>query len=308
MIARDGAGRRASGAKPACMVAGAEAQSVPRPDTSRDGAVRWRASLTLDLARRGARTVLAHRTHAGPLRVQRAFYPEADVPHIYLLHPPGGVVGGDELDIRVRCGPGAHALLTTPAAHKFYRSDGPIAVQCVALMLEDGAGLEWLPQETLVFAGARAGAHTRIQLADRARFIGLEVVALGRPACGEVFDRGRFLQTAELWSRDRPVSVERLRLEGGGRLLGAPWGLAGFNTLGTLLAWPGDGAFVDAARRALAAAGTVRGGVTLVDGLLVCRVLGAWAEPVKAALIAVWEALRPGLLQRPACLPRIWRT
>jgi urease accessory protein len=268
----------------------------------------WRAELALDLARRGVRTVLAHQAHAGPLRVQRPFYPEPDVPHLYLLHPPGGVVGGDELCIRVRCGPGAHGLVTTPAAHKLYRSKGPTAVQRVDLVLEDGATLEWLPQETLVFAGARASAHTRIQLAEQARFFGLEVIALGRPACAEAFDRGRFLLSAELWSGDRPVSIERLRLDAGAPRLAAPWGLAGFTTLGTLLAWPGDAALVDAARRALATTSTARGGVTLVDGLLVCRLLDAWVEPLKAALIGVWHALRPGLLQRPACPPRIWRT
>jgi urease accessory protein len=116
----------------------------------------WLAELDLGFAPRGSRTVLARRRHRGPLAVQRPFHPEGDVCHVYLLHPPGGVVAGDRLAIRVAADPGAEALLTTPAAGKFYRSEGPVARQTVALEIGEGASLEWLPQETILYPG-RAG-------------------------------------------------------------------------------------------------------------------------------------------------------
>src|SRR5262245_10241542 len=95
----------------------------------REGRAGWEASLDLKFAARGARTVLARRASVGPLVVQRPFYPEGGVAHVYLVHPPGGVVGGDQLRLSVLAEEGAHALLTTPAATKFYRSDGRVARQ-----------------------------------------------------------------------------------------------------------------------------------------------------------------------------------
>src|SRR5262245_14402851 len=115
----------------------------------------WLASLDLEFARSGSRTVLARRSHVGPLIVQRPFYPEGDVCHVYLVHPPGGVVGGDTLELRARVHDGAHALITTPAATKFYRSEGRMARQVQDIAL-DAAIFEWLPQETILFADAHA--------------------------------------------------------------------------------------------------------------------------------------------------------
>src|SRR6476620_11342443 len=115
----------------------------------------WEAALDLEFAARGARTILARRASIGPLVVQRPFYPEGDVAHVYLVHPPGGVVGGDQLRLNVLAREGAHALITTPAATKFYRSDGRVAHQRQEIVA-DAASIEWLPQETIVFPDARA--------------------------------------------------------------------------------------------------------------------------------------------------------
>src|SRR5712664_2890683 len=110
----------------------------------------WRAQLHLRFARAGNKTVLLERTSDGPLVVQKPLYPEGEaVCHAIVVHPPGGIAGGDELDLRVSAATGSHALLTTPGAGKWYRSAGPLARQ--SLQFDVSGTLEWLPRETIVF-------------------------------------------------------------------------------------------------------------------------------------------------------------
>ena len=140
---------------------------------------------------RGERTVLARRRHHGPLVVQRPFYPEPNgTCHLYVLHPPGGVVGGDRLSVDVRLARGAaRALLTTPAAAKFYRTQGLRAAQRLHMRVGAGSRLEWLPQENIVY---RRGGH-RARDARRAR----------QPA------RSRSAGTSLAWAARRRASASR---------------------------------------------------------------------------------------------------
>ena len=109
----------------------------------------WHAHLSIDYALETGRTLARHQ-HTGPLRVLQSLYPEEDaICHNVLVHPPGGLVGGDRLDIRVRAGSGAHGVITTPGATRFYRSDGATATQNSHLTLEPDARMEWLPLEAL---------------------------------------------------------------------------------------------------------------------------------------------------------------
>jgi urease accessory protein len=274
----------------------------------------WRAALTLEFERRGERTVVARREHTGPLLVQRAFYPEGpDACHVYLLHPPGGVVGGDRLEVNATARVGAHALVTTPAAGKLYRSDGRVARQTTVLHVEADAALEWLPQETIAFAGARAHLDTRVELAAGARHIGWELLCLGRPAAGETFAAGEVLQTLELRQDGRPLLHERARYVGGAALLDAAWGLGGRPVTATLWAVaPRAGlgrTMLDAARAGLPE--PPRGGlaaVTELNGVVVARCLAVHAEQARRWLQGVWALLRPAVLGRDACPPRIWST
>jgi len=145
----------------------------------------WHAELRLAFARAGERTVLRENRHLGPLRVQKALYPEGDaVCQAIVLHPPSGIAGGDHLTIEVDVAAGAHAQLTTPGAGKWYRSSGSEASQRIDLTVGAGATLEWLPQETIVFDGARARMETRVTLAADSRFIGWDILCLGRAAAG----------------------------------------------------------------------------------------------------------------------------
>lgn len=285
--------------------------SLPRTAFSNPG---WQARLTLGFQRQGPRTILAQRAHQGPLQVQRPFYPEGEtVCHVALLHPPGGVVGGDELRIAIALDASAQALLTTPAAGKFYRSAGPLARQTQHLTVAPGAALEWLPQENIVYAGARVHALTRIELHGDARFLGWEILCLGRPAAGERFTTGDCRQDLELWRDGEPLYLEHGRYAGGDAVLDARWGLQGQPVTATLLcapAMPGQVEVVRAGWESLAtpAAQGELATVTQLDGCLICRYLGPSAARARRFFIVAWGLLRPAILDRPPCPSRFWTT
>jgi urease accessory protein len=268
----------------------------------------WQARLALRFGPHDGRTVLRERVHEGPLAVQRALYPEGpELCHVYLLHPPGGLVAGDALAIDVTVESGARALLTTPAAGKVYRGDDrPAAAVRQRLAVAAGASLEWFPQETIVFDGGRVELETRVALTEGSAFAGWELVCLGRPAAGEAFTRGRCRQRLELWRDGRPLCVERARLDGGGPVLDAAWGLAGAPVTGTFLATPVR-ALLDELRAVAPPAGEL-GSVTLLGDVLVCRYLGASAERARGYFSRLWSLVRPALLGRPGHPPRIWST
>jgi urease accessory protein len=269
----------------------------------------WPAWLDLVFRRLCGRTVPVRRESRGPLRIQRPFYPEGEVCHLYLLHPPGGIVGGDRLTITARVEAEARALLTTPAAGKFYRSGGRLAAQHQHLHVADGGALEWLPQETIVFDGADARSVTRVELEEGARFIGWEMLCLGRPAAGERYDGGVFDQAVQVFRAGRPLLLERNLYEGGGEILRAPWGLDDHPLTASLICTPCDTSDLAAARAAMMpAAGDERIAVTLVDGLLVARFIGRRMERARDHFIRLWETLRPRCLGIDACQPRIWNT
>ena len=267
----------------------------------------WKARLELGFARDGARSVLAERRHDGPLVVQKALYPEGDsVCHAIVVHPPGGIAGGDELEIAARVGEGAAVLVTTPGAAKWYRSAGPRASQSVALRVD--GDLEWLPQEAIVFDGALADARMRIDLSASARYLGWDLVCLGRTGSGERFARGRYRFGTELRREGHLLWLERGRLEGGSPLLASPAGLGGRPVFGTLLAaTEGVTPELVAACRELAPR-EGEGAVTRLPGVLAARYLGASSEAARAYFTDLWRILRPALLGRVAEPPRIWRT
>src|SRR5258707_2990899 len=197
----------------------------------------WKAELRLEFERREGRTVVANRRHEGRLVVQRPLYPEGDaVCHAIVVHPPAGIAGGDELEFSACAGEGAHALLTTPGAGKWYRSGGAWARQRLDLNIADGACLEWLPQETITFDGALADMRTEVRLAAGARYIGWEILCLGRSGSGERFARGTCRPETRLLRDGRLLRFERGTIEGGGPLLESPAGLAGQAVCATMLA------------------------------------------------------------------------
>ncbi len=139
----------------------------------------WQATLDLRFQQAGGKTVLASAQHVGPLTVQRPFYPEEETCHLYLLHPPGGIVGGDELTISAHLAPGCHTLITMPGASKFYRSSGAQALVRQQLTLAPQATLEWLPQDAIFFPGANARLFTTFHLCASSRLLAWDLLCLG---------------------------------------------------------------------------------------------------------------------------------
>jgi len=269
----------------------------------------WQASLALRYAERAGRTVLVRREHAGPLVVQKAFYPEGDaVCHTIVVHPPGGIAGGDQLRITADVGPGAHALLTTPGAAKWYRSAGPVASQRVVLAVEAGASVEWLPQETIVFDRARVDMDLAVELRGDAVFFGWEILCLGRTRSGESFDEGVVRMATAVHRDGAPLWIERGRIVGADPLLASPVGCGGHPVSGTMLiaAMSCDDGLLAEAREVRAAHG--RAGITRLPGLVVVRYLGDRAEAARQYFSQVWDIARPRVLERAASHPRIWRT
>ena len=267
----------------------------------------WEASLRVELAVLGSRTVVSRRESVGPLVIQRPFYPEGDVCHLYLVHPPGGVVGGDQVNLRVLANERTHSVITTPAATKFYRSDGRVARQVQEIEAR-GATVEWLPQETIVFPDAQACIATRVKLTGRSRFIGWEVACYGRPASGLSFGSGRVAQDFELWVDEVPVVLDHLRLDGASEAMSAAYGLAGQPVLGTMIAYPATEHELGVARSAIHESSATTVAASRVDGVLVCRAVASQADAVRRAFTAIWRSIRPTVAGREAVAPRIWAT
>ena len=270
----------------------------------------WHAELELRFARRGERTSLVHNRHIGPLRVQKPLYPEGEgCCHAIVLHPPAGIVGGDTLRVDVAVGDGAHALLTTPGAGKWYRSDGRRAALRQCLRVEAEAVCEWLPQESIVFDGALGELSTEIELDPRARLIAAEMLCFGRTGAGERFDHGQLAMHTRIVRGGRTLWLEHGRVDGGGDLLASPAGLAGEPVVGTLLiVAPGlDEGIRDACREIGSEVG--RGAVTLLPtAVLVARWLGPACEPGRTWFSRIWACVRPAVAGCAMRAPRIWST
>jgi urease accessory protein len=217
------------------------------------------------------------------------------------------VVGGDRLQVQVAVEGGAAALITTPGAAKFYRSGGPVAAQTHTLRVDQGAFLEWLPQETIIYAHAHAETVTRVDVAADAGFMGWDILCLGLPTCGEPFAGGRFAARLEIDRQGRPIYRDRLFVDGADGL-GRPTGLRGHGVSATFVATGVNAPLRDSLRTAVTDKSALLWGLTLMDDLLVVRALGNDSAEIKDLFRCIWTWLRPRLSGRPACVPRIWET
>lgn len=273
----------------------------------------WAASLKLRFAQVDSKdTILAERQHKGPLVVQKPLYPEGRaVCHVILLHPPGGVAGGDSLSVGVQACTGSHALMTTPGASKWYKGGGRSASQTLNFQVEKNAVLEWLPQETILFDGADVHWQTRIELDAGACYMGWEIVCFGRTASGEKFIQGGLRQKTEVFSQGKQIWGEYAVVEGGNAFLSSQSGLANRTVSGTFLlaGYVMKDALLSELRAIVPAhdpAGIA--GITRVGSMVVIRYLGNSSEMAKKYFVAVWSVLRPAVTGREASVPRIWNT
>ncbi|MGB0954640.1 MAG: urease accessory protein UreD [Panacagrimonas sp.] len=270
----------------------------------------WHGELTGTLDLRQQRTIMVHKRHIGPLRIQKLLYPEsprrADV---LLLHPPTGIASGDQLTMDFRLRSGSAARFTTPGASKWYRSCGPQARQTIRLRVDAGASLEWLPQEAIVFDGAELKSETVIDCADGAAAFGWDIWMLGRRHSGERFGHGRLGLRSTLRRDGQILWSERTALNAGAGILAAPQGWNDCSVSGNAwaLGLPNDESLIDACRQ-IRVDGVHLGITRFEHGLCLVRALGQSAARVRTGLTLVWQRIRPALIGADAVPPRIWAT
>ena len=273
----------------------------------------WHAALRLEFALDDGVSRLVGRRHTGPLRVQKPLYPEGGaLCHAIIIHPPGGVVGGDQLAVQAHVGAGAQALLTSPGAAKWYRANGHVSRQQVLLQAGAGAAIEWLPQESIFFDQACVQLRHEVELAADASYLGLDIVCLGRSASGEKFNSGSIGQHTQIRRGGKLLWWEQGVLVAGGALMHSALGMAGHSVCATLIAVGAMGetapASLVAALRALAQPAGALLGVTQIKALVVVRLLCSDSEAARRIMLQAWQLLRPALLGRPGIVPRIWNT
>jgi urease accessory protein len=274
------------------------------PTTSEDQA--WQASLRLRFEDDAGTTRLVERAHSGPLRVQKPLYPEGPrICHAIMIHPPGGVVGGDRLAVAVNAGPASHALLTSPGAAKWYRANGKLSMQDVRIAAGPGAAVEWMPQESIFFNDARVQLAHQVDLAADASYIGSEILCFGRRASGEGFDSGAITQRTHIRRGGKLLWWEQGTLSGDGPSMHSVFGLGGASVCATLI---GVGKPLPAPLLAAMRALDPALAVSQVKSVLVARYLSADSELARRVITGAWQLLRPHLLGCAAPVPRIWNT
>lgn len=297
-----------------------------------DSSTAWHGQLELDYAQRQDRTIPDRVFVQAPLKVQRPFYPEAGTCHTVMLHTAGGIVGGDRLSLKVNLQPHTHALITSAAAAKIYRSNGQSAQQTTQIRIGAAACLEWLPQETIVFNSAQYAQQLRVELEPEAIWIGWDITRLGRSARGERFDSGSWRSKTEVWQIDRAEAAPRLlwvdpqAIQGGTAMMTSLHGLLGYPVIGSF-ALVGREVSPDLVKAARAAWNPVdqpaedeaiaapialhkaahQIGVTRLSRGLLCRYRGHSTLEAKRWFVRVWEQVRQAELKRSICVPRVWQ-
>ncbi len=288
-------------------------QTVLAQPTSGISHVPLQARLSLEFADDAGTTRLVGREHFGPLLVQKPLYPEGrEVCQVVIIHPPGGVVGGDELEIVAKVGTSANAQITTPGAAKWYKANGHVSHQNIRLDVGAGGSLEWVPQETIFFDNAHVELDHCVLLEKDASYISCEILCFGRTAFGESFSGGQIRQRTRIHRDGKLVWFEQLRLLGGSPAMKASLILADSTVCATLIAVGKavPGALLHEAREGAGAIANGAGcfGVSQSKQIVVARYLGNSSETARRLMLHVWELLRPAMLGRQLAVPRLWNT
>ncbi len=267
----------------------------------------WIAELELRFSKSKSKTFLSTRKHIGPLTIQRPFYPEGDLCHLYLLHPPGGIVGGDQLSIEVNTDSNSSSLLTTPGATKVYRtSDHKHSTINQNFIVAEDSSFEWLPMETIVFPGANSQFSSKLLLSGNARIAAWEVYCLGRPAINESFDFGSLNFSLELWRDGMPILLDKLMIDK--TELESVVGLRGFPVFGTFIISKTNKKVLETVRAMMIETDSCVTGVTQIEDIIIVRSLAKKTYLVQDLFKKIWQTVRPLVFEREASIPRIWAT
>lgn len=276
----------------------------------------WYAKLELGFKKDQNRTILYHRKHFGPVRVQKMLWPEkTGVCHAIVVHPPAGIAGGDHLTFQIKIEPHAHALVTTPGAGKWYKTNGQSAFQHIDIIVKDHAIFEWLPQETMLFDGACAYSETLIHLEQTASFIGWDLLVIGRQAQQEKFQQGRYQNRFKLYRDQTLLVADSLSFVGNDRWLSSCLGMNGCAVMGSLWAVPPEqfrsGLYLEEhfeLIRDLIMRMNTPVTLTLLGDVICARYLGHDVRQCHDAFAAIRARFRRYWFDLDEEFPRIWRT
>ncbi|MDX1915281.1 MAG: urease accessory protein UreD [Methylophilus sp.] len=275
---------------------------------------RWEARLSLEFKSAQERSFLAKNMHYGPLVLQKSLYPEGKaVCHGVVIHPPGGVAGGDELTLNVVLDECAQVLLTTPGAGKWYKANGLFASQHLNFNLAQAACLEWLPQENILFDGAKVKFSAEVNLAADARYAGWEILCFGRQAQNEVWQTGSLHQALTIRRDDKLIWNERTCLKPEHDLIKSIVGLNGNAVSASfVIAFGAVPAEILMACKAvqpkLSLDMHAKYGVTALPQIFSARYVGQSAQCARQYFEQLWQILRPWYVGREVIRPRIWNT
>ena len=267
----------------------------------------WIAELNLNFSRSKEKTFLSKRNHIGPLTIQRPFYPEGDICHVYLLHPPGGIVGGDSLTVNTNSEEFSKALITMPGATKIYRTlQNKFSEVNQNIIIQKNSVLEWLPMETIIFPGACSNISTKFSLNENAKIAAWEIQCLGRPAIQEKFNMGEINLNFEVWRDEKPIIIDKFQVNESN--LDNIAGLRGYPVLGTFVLSIDDEQMVNTIRDLIPDNDLYVAGVTQMDYLIVIRCLSFKTHLIHEIFKNIWVKTRHLIAGKQASSPRIWST
>jgi len=275
---------------------------------------RWEARLDLDFKVANGRSYLAKKLHSGPLVLQKSLHPEGvAVCHGVVIHPPGGVAGGDELTLNVSLAPHTNVLLTTPGAGKWYKANGQFAQQHCQFELQENACFEWLPQENILFDGSKVKLSSTINLAAEAQYAGWDIICLGRQAQLEQWQTGLMQQKVTIKREGKLIWNERALLDPAQRTLKSIVGMNGNVVTGSFVIAAGSvpAEVLDACRAIkpkIALDANAKYAVTALPEIFAARYIGQSSQSAKAYFEMLWRQLRPWYAGKEAVRPRIWNT
>ena len=271
----------------------------------------WEGLIDLNYHYKDQKTRVKSSYTRSPFRLQTPFYPENDhICHSVIIHTAGGIVGGDRLVQNINLEENCHALITTPAAAKIYKTNGLTATQSTQITIASNSILEFLPQENIIFKGAKYQQNFQVLLGENSRFCTWEINRFGRTARGEKFNQGDWQSSYEVIQNGKLIWIDHQRLEGSDEICTSLNGLNNYAISATFY-WLGDDIPDELVSqcRDLISQVIDRGeaGVTTLTKGMLCRYRGNSSTEVKRWFLQVWGILRRHFLNKDKIVSRIWQ-